>query len=186
MVRLRIREVAFALALGAMLALSQQVSAQMDMGGGGMTGGGHMPGMMGGQCPNCPAPERPKWMSSMTDDQKAKMDAMHLKLGKEMGLLEARLDVKEAELKNLVTQDSPDKKAVSKKIDEIMDLKKEMMTRRYDHVMELRGILTSEQRMSFDMMFFGGMRHMMGGKGMTHGGMEHGMGGMGQGDCCER
>jgi len=174
-----------------MLALSHPAGAQM--GGGGMMGGGHMPGMMGAQCPNCPAPEPPKWMSSMTDDQKARMDDMHLKLGKEMGLLEARLDVKEAELKNLVTQDSPDKKAVSKKIDEIMDLKKEMMTKRYDHVMELRGILTPDQRRSFDMMFFGGMRHMMGGMlhgGMMGGGMGPGMGGMGPGagpgGCCGR
>lgn len=182
MVRLRIREGVAALALGVMLALSIPASAQMGGMGG---GGGHMPGMMGAQCPGCQTAEPPKWLSMMTNEQKAKMDNMHLVLGKEMSLLDARLELKEAELKNLVTQDSPDKKAVQKKIDEIMELKKEMMTKRYDHVMELRGILTPEQRTSFDMMFFDWMRHMMGGGmmrgGMMRGGMEHGMGGMGGG-----
>ncbi len=181
MVRLRIREAGGALALGVMLALSLPASAQTDMGGG-MTGAAHVPGMMGAQSPNCPAPEHMKWMSSMTDDQKARMDDMHLKLGKELGLLEARLDVMEAELKNLVTKDAPDRNAVRKKIDEIMELKKEMMTKRYDHVMEARGILTPDQRRGFDLMFFGGMRHIMrimGGRGMMGGGKEHGMEGMG-------
>ncbi len=165
-----------ALALGLALAMSLPAFAQMGgRGMGGMAGGG-MPGMEGGPA-KCPLEKGPMWLSTLSTEQRAKMDAMHLALRKEMSVLEAEVGLREAELKNLITRETPDKKAVSQKIDEIIGLKKEMMTKKYDHVMELRGILTPEQRTSFDMMFLGGMGHM--GRWMEHGGrMEHGMGGM--------
>ncbi len=148
-------------------ALAQMDDHQM----GGMGGGGQM-GQMGGMhmmqpaaegFPGCPTEGKPGWLATLSDAQRAQMDRMHLVLKKSMNMIEARLKTREAELDNLVTQDNPDMKAVRSKIDEVMELKKEMMTKRYDHMAELRAILTPPQRVSFDMMVLG-MGHMMGHK----------------------
>ena len=55
------------------------------------------------------------------------------------------------ELAILVTQDSPDQNAIDKKIDEILELKREKMRKKYALKVDMRSILTPEQRVSFDM-----------------------------------
>ncbi len=163
MTDLRRRVAATALAVGAALALSLPAAAQMGAGSG-MSGpmGGEKAAMPENACRKWPMAE-PAWRSTLTAEQRVKMDRMHLALKKEMNLLEGKIGLRKAELKNLVTADMPDEKEIHSKIDEIIALKKEMMTKKYDHVVELRGILTPEQRTSFDMMFLGWMHHMGGG-----------------------
>jgi len=93
----------------------------------------------------------PEWKDTLTEEQRSKADMMHLELEKSLSLLEAGLMVRKAELANLLVAEKPDTKAVTRKIGEIVEIKREMMEKKYGHMMEMRGILTPEQRVSFDM-----------------------------------
>lgn len=90
------------------------------------------------------------WKDSLTDDQKAQAERMHLALKKDMSMIRARSGVKKAELKKLLMQDNPDTKAIEQKISDITVLKKEMMQKRINHILAMRKALTPEQRVSFD------------------------------------
>ncbi|MEK7773402.1 MAG: periplasmic heavy metal sensor, partial [Deltaproteobacteria bacterium] len=94
--------------------------------------------------------ETPLWKKTLTEEQKMKADKMHLELKKAASVLEAKVKLNEAELNGLIMKDKPDANAIHRKINDIMELKKEMMTRKYDHMVEMRSILTPEQRISFD------------------------------------
>src|SRR3990172_1683687 len=111
--------------------------------------------------------ETPRWKETLTEEQKMRADKMHLELKKAMSILEAKANLKEAELNDLITQDSPDTKAIEGAISGIMEIKKEMMLKKYDHILEMRSILTPEQRLSFDLGHVSGMGGMGGkdGKG---------------------
>lgn len=91
------------------------------------------------------------WKDTLTDQQKKKADRMHVALKKSISVVEAMLKVKRTELSNLVVQDNPDTKAIHSKIDEILKSIKKVMRNKYDHMVEMRDMLTSEQRVSFDM-----------------------------------
>ena len=105
------------------------------------------------------------WMKSMTDEQKAKAAKMRLKFKKVKYHLKAQITVKKVELATLVTQDNPDQDAINKKIEEILDLKREKMQKKYAYKVALRGMLTPEQRVSFDMHMLKKAYH---GKGHGH------------------
>ena len=49
-------------------------------------------------------------------------------------MLEAKVKLTEAELNGLIMKDKPDANAIHRKINDIMELKKEMMTGKYDHM----------------------------------------------------
>jgi Spy/CpxP family protein refolding chaperone len=104
--------------------------------------------------------ETPGWKETLTEEQKMKADKMHLELKKAMSILEAKTNLKEAELNDLITQDNPDTKAIQSNINDIMEIKKEMMIKKYDHMVEMRTILTPEQRLSFDLGLSSGMGGM--------------------------
>ncbi|MEE9165236.1 MAG: periplasmic heavy metal sensor [Nitrospinota bacterium] len=91
------------------------------------------------------------WRETLTDNQKMQADRIHLEMKKSLSVQDARLKVKKAELNNLVVKDDPDTKAIHRKIDEVLELKREIMRTKYDHMVEMRGALTPEQRVSFDM-----------------------------------
>lgn len=103
--------------------------------------------------------EAMRWKQTLTEDQKMKADKMHLELKKAMEVLTAKVKLKEAELNAMVTKDKPDTNAIHGKINEIAELKKEMMTKKYDHILEMRAMLTPEQRVSFDLGISGWMHH---------------------------
>lgn len=102
--------------------------------------------------------EAPRWKQSMTEQQKMKADKMHLELKKSMSMLEAKVKMKEVELNDIVMRDKPDTNDIHLKVNEIMELNKEMMIKKYDHIVEMRSILTPEQRVSFDLGLVG-MHH---------------------------
>ncbi|MGK7344259.1 MAG: Spy/CpxP family protein refolding chaperone [Candidatus Nitrospinota bacterium M3_3B_026] len=108
--------------------------------GQGMRGGGGMGHVFGSH-----------WRSTLSDEQELAIDRMHRDLKKQMGVLKARIRLEKAELAALLTEDNPDKKAITEKIDRIADLKKEKMRKKYDHKIDMRAALTPEQRVSFDM-----------------------------------
>jgi Spy/CpxP family protein refolding chaperone len=117
----------------------------------------------------------PKWKQFLTDAQKKQADIMHLNVKKSMSVLKAQKKLKKIELINLVIMDNPDTNAIHSKIDEIIEVKREIMRVRNDHMVEMRGMLTPEQRLSFDMGLLGhgdkGKGH--GSKGKGHGGGHH-------------
>ena len=91
------------------------------------------------------------WTETLTEEQKAKRARMRLELKKVKYLIKAQIKVKKVELATLVTQDNPDQSAMEKKIDEILELKREKMRKKYAYKVALRNILTPEQRILFDM-----------------------------------
>ena len=93
----------------------------------------------------------PHWKGLLTDSQRTQIDKMHLEVKKSTSVMKAQLKVKKIELANLIIQDDPNTGAIHRKIDGILELKGKIMKIKYDHKVEMRGIMTPEQRVSFDM-----------------------------------
>ncbi|MDX1252468.1 MAG: periplasmic heavy metal sensor [Gammaproteobacteria bacterium] len=91
------------------------------------------------------------WAKTLSDDQKARVDVMHLKLDRELGVLKAQVELMQKEINALAAQDNADMSAINKKIDELMGVKKQIMRARYAHILEMRAALTPAQRVSYDM-----------------------------------
>ena len=102
---------------------------------------GHGQGMHDASC----------WMETLTDEQKAKAAKMRLEFKKVKSLLKAQITVKKVELATMVAQDNPDQNAINKKIDEVLELKREKMQKKYAFKVAMRSMLTPEQQVSFDM-----------------------------------
>ncbi|HEY5648228.1 MAG TPA: Spy/CpxP family protein refolding chaperone [Nitrospiria bacterium] len=101
----------------------------------------------------------PRWKDTLTDEQKKKMDEMHLVLEKTISVVTAKKDLKKKELRLLIIQDKPDMKAIEKKVNEITELAGDLMLIRIGHKTDMRAMLTPEQRVSFDMMILNGPPH---------------------------
>ncbi|MFQ5486827.1 MAG: Spy/CpxP family protein refolding chaperone [Gammaproteobacteria bacterium] len=93
----------------------------------------------------------PHWAKTLNDGQKLQIDRMHLALERQLVVLKAREDLLQKELNALTARDDADPAAIHAKIDELIAVKGEIMRRRYDHIVEMRGVLTPEQRISYDM-----------------------------------
>ena len=98
----------------------------------------------------------PNWHDSLSKKQKKMANEMHLQLKKEKYALKATKALRKVELNILITSESPDMAAIEMKIGEIVDLKKQLMLKKYSHKVELRAMLNSDQRISFDMGILGG------------------------------
>ena len=131
-----------------MLALPAPALAQMgEMGEHGHSSKGQHEGMSHGKG----MPGDDSWTETLTDEQRAKIGKMRLEFKKAQSLLKAQITVKKVELATLVAEDSPNQSAIDKKIDEIVELKREKMRKKYAYKVALRSMLTPEQRVSFDM-----------------------------------
>lgn len=93
----------------------------------------------------------PHWTKTLSDEQKVSFDKMHLLVGQFEAVQRAKVKMLKKELRVLVAQKPSDKKAMYAKIDEIMEVKKAIMRNRFDHIVEMRGELTEQQRISYDM-----------------------------------
>lgn len=93
----------------------------------------------------------PHWRASLTDDQKAEIDWMHLRLRREQHVLKAEISLKKAELKGLVTGEDMSTEDLRAKVDELLELKREYLLNKYQHMVEMRQVLTPQQRVSFDL-----------------------------------
>lgn len=91
------------------------------------------------------------WESSLSDEQKAEMDALRVRFAKLQAPIRARTEAVQVELAALATADAPDVEAIEQKIAEFAELKRERMAGRYAHIAAKRQLLTEEQRISFDM-----------------------------------
>ncbi len=91
------------------------------------------------------------WAKTLSDDQKARVDMMHLKLDRELVVLKAQEELVQKEVNALAARDNADTSAINTKIDELAGIKKQIMRARYAHILEMRAILTPAQRISYDM-----------------------------------
>jgi Spy/CpxP family protein refolding chaperone len=107
-------------------------------------------------------------LPNLTEEQQTQIEKSKLNLDKELLPLEADVDVKRAELDKLFLVEKPDKKAVYKKVDEIGVLQVQIEKIKVDHKLEVRALLTPDQRVAFDKQHSKcGMRcHGMGGSCM--------------------
>ena len=81
---------------------------------------------------------------------------MHLQLKKETSALKATKALRKVELNILITSDNPDMTAIETKIEELVNVKKQIMMKKYSHKVKMRAMLNEDQRISFDMGILGG------------------------------
>lgn len=92
----------------------------------------------------------PHWAQTLSDDQKLDIDTMHLQVSQFETVQRAKVKLLKSELDVLAAKSPNDKKAIYAKIDEIMEVKKNIMRNRYDHIVEMREALNKQQRISYD------------------------------------
>ena len=91
------------------------------------------------------------WKARLTDEQSTKISKLKLDYKKKKYPLKARMKQAKIELALLMTSDKPSPKAINKKIDQIVKLKKEKLQLKANHKIAVRKILNDEQRVKFDM-----------------------------------
>ncbi|KAF0191566.1 MAG: hypothetical protein FD165_1635 [Gammaproteobacteria bacterium] len=91
------------------------------------------------------------WAASLDEAQKLKVDVMHLELDRDLVVLKAQEELVQKEINALTARDGADTAAINAKIDELMAVKTKIMRARYAHILEMRAILTTAQRVSYDM-----------------------------------
>ena len=120
------------------------------MGYGGMHEGRMMhDGSMGGYGPGHGSGH--SWKTSLTDEQRKKVDKLRLAYKQEKYLLKAKLKQAKVEFALLITEDKPSKSSIDKKIDQIIKLKKEKLRLKADHKINVRKQLSEDQRVQFDL-----------------------------------
>lgn len=169
-----IRKVVGVLALVALpLTAFPLVAAAQPHGPGMMGGAGHGPAMHGRDGHGLTG----SWRASLTEDQKSEISLSHLRMSRQHALLEARIQAREAEIRNLVTSDEGAEQSLETAIDELMALEKEKVLGHYRHMIEVRQLLTPQQRVSFDMDVISGKHgHKGGHEGDRRGAGSHGGG----------
>ncbi|UCE19851.1 MAG: Spy/CpxP family protein refolding chaperone [Gemmatimonadota bacterium] len=98
----------------------------------------------------------------LTSEQIKKIKAMRLDMAKEKIRLRSELDLKELELRELMSADEPDIRRIEAKIDEMAPLRTELQKKRIGHRLAVRDVLTLEQREKLELMRGPGMRHHSG------------------------
>lgn len=101
---------------------------------------------------------------NLTEEQKEQMHAFQIEFHKSALPIENQVGEKEARLKTLTTASSYDERAVNKVIDEIGDLKTELMKLKVANGQKIKSILTDEQSLAFNKQKRQGPKHENGGK----------------------
>ncbi len=88
----------------------------------------------------------------LTDDQKAKIEALQVPHMKKMQAYRNQLGEKKAQERTLVTADKPDSKKINALIEDIGNIQTEMKKAQVAHRLEIRALLTEKQQVKFDAM----------------------------------
>ncbi|MCC6207300.1 MAG: hypothetical protein IT488_04030 [Gammaproteobacteria bacterium] len=91
------------------------------------------------------------WESLLSQEQKAEIDWITLRSSPRQQLLKAQMDVKEAELNQLILGEDVTQDQWYAKVDELLQLKREYLINRYQRMIEVRQVLTPQQRVVFDL-----------------------------------
>ena len=87
----------------------------------------------------------------LTPDQKTKLSQIRMELKKNILPLKNLVNEKKAHLQTLQTAEKADLKQIYATIDELQELKTKIQKLRATHRQEIRQLLTSEQRLNFDL-----------------------------------
>jgi len=136
------------LKLGALLAagvftLSVWAIAQ-DRGGWGPLWGRDY--MMGGRVLALLESDRVKTELGLTDQQADKLRQVYVDSRKASIRTRAELQVRRMELREMLRDDKPDREAVMKKVQEISDLRTQMMRQHVESLLAAKAVLTPEQQ----------------------------------------
>lgn len=91
-----------------------------------------------------------RWKKTLTDKQRSKIRALKLGYMKTKYPLKAKKKALKTDLALMVMADKSDSKAMDKKIDALLAIKKQMMKLKYMYKISVRKELTAEQRVLFD------------------------------------
>jgi Spy/CpxP family protein refolding chaperone len=83
-------------------------------------------------------------------DQKKAIDHMHHKLHDDQAVFKSKEKQALKELNEMTVRDDVSMNEVYAKIDELMSAKTQIMRLRYAHLVEMRAILTDEQKVGYD------------------------------------
>ncbi|MCD4773265.1 MAG: Spy/CpxP family protein refolding chaperone [Bacteroidales bacterium] len=124
----------------------------------------------------CPIPD-------LTEDQKAKIKTLRLKNQKEMTKKRNLMREKQARLITLQSEDNLNMKNINNTIDQIANMRAEMMKSRIANQQEVRNLLTDDQKVFFDNWQNKGNKGRFGrGYGQGYSGRQGYMGRSGQGN----
>ena len=107
-------------------------------------------------------------------EQIKKIKALQLDMAKETVRLRSELELKELELKELMSAEKPDLRLIEAKIDEMAPLRTDFQKKRIEHQLAMREVLTPEQKEKLELMRGPGMRHHKGQDGKHRGGHRDG------------
>ena len=102
---------------------------------------------------------------NLTDDQKQKIDQLNLTFDKNTMQFHNDIREKEAHLHTLLTQDNADTNQINKLIDDIGSLRTKIRKERVATNLKIRGLLTDDQKVAFDMRGSGMIGNARGGWG---------------------
>ena len=92
----------------------------------------------------------PHWAKTLGKKTKKMVDDMHHKLDTELKPLKAEEKRALSELNQLTIMGVADLVKINQKIDELMSIRNRILRHRHAHLVEMRAILTDEQRVSYD------------------------------------
>lgn len=93
---------------------------------------------------------RGHWMADVSEAQQSKLDGIKATYLKQQAPLKARMKALQAELMALALADKPDQAATDKKIDEIAELKRQMLRNKVEKISARRAVLNEQQRAQYD------------------------------------
>ena len=96
--------------------------------------------------------QKPKGLPipNLTGEQEESLKALHIQLEKEALPLKNQLREKQARLQTLVTAENYDQKATEKVVEDIGELKTDLMKLKVSHDQSIRSLLTDEQLIFFN------------------------------------
>ncbi len=90
------------------------------------------------------------WMEGLSDEQRKQIDKLHEDYYKQKRSIKDKIKDAKHELAKVITTDNPKQKDIDKSIDAILKLKREKMSLKAAHKIEVRKLLNKEQRVKFD------------------------------------
>ena len=95
-------------------------------------------------------PELPAWTKTLTQSQREQIEHMHHQLDDDQAPHKKREAQALAELNAMTSREDADIADVNTKIAELMAAKTQIMRQRYEHLIEMRRVLTDEQKVGYD------------------------------------
>ncbi|MGC8896905.1 MAG: Spy/CpxP family protein refolding chaperone [Bacteroidota bacterium] len=83
---------------------------------------------------------------NLTDEQKKEIEKLRFDFQKQQVAQQAKIHTAQIELRELLSEDNPDRAAIQKKVDEIARLRVQSAMDRFDHWQAVKKILTPEQQ----------------------------------------